>query len=297
MRISPSASSLVLQAPAKLNLSLEIVAKRADGYHELETLMVTVSLYDTLRLSLLPHAAPEIELCCQSTLGGSPVPPSAENLVVRAARLLQEQTGCRQGARIELLKRIPSEAGLGGGSSDAAATLMGLNQLWRLDLARDELCRIGALLGSDIPFFLHRTTAAVCRGRGEVVEPIDAALNLNFVIAKPARGLSTAEVYRHCRVPEAPQGAGPLVDALRSARLAHIARRLRNALQAPAERLNPDVTRTLSQLGAQSNLGLMMSGSGSACFAISATYRQALTVAARLRTAGNDRVYAVQSRP
>ncbi len=260
--------------------------------------MVRVGLYDTLRFSRDESGRIDVQSrwairCAEA----EPLPVGLENIVVRAARLLQERTGCQAGARIEIFKRIPTEAGLGGGSSDAAATLLALNQLWKLDLPCSDLRRFGAELGSDVPFFLFDTTAAVCRGRGEAVEPVSFSQDIHFVIARPRTGLSTADVYRHCTPSDAQGSTGPAVEALQSGRLRQTARRLHNALQATAERLNPDVTDTISQLADQQLLGPTMSGSGTACFGISVSHRQGLTVAARLRAAGNDRVFAVRSRP
>lgn len=300
MLVKQHGQSVVVDAPAKLNLSLDVVGKRSDGYHELQTLMVRVGLYDRLRFSGSNSGQIELSCRCVSAAGhdgGESIPTGDANIIVRAARLLQEETGCSQGARIELFKRIPTEAGLGGGSSDAAATLLALNQLWQLDLSEAELRRLGARLGSDVPFFLFDTTAAVCGGRGELVEPIHLSQHVNFVVARPKTGLSTAEVYRHCTPSGTADDNRGLVSALQSGRLRQIASRLHNALQAPAERLNSDVSHIISQLANQQLLGPTMSGSGTACFGISVSHRQALTVAARLRAAGNDRVYAVRSRP
>src|SRR5580765_8949946 len=162
-------------APAKLNLILKVLGKRADGYHELETLMVSVDLYDTLTFRDDPTG--NLSLTCRD--GGPRLarsPPrempgvGQDNLAIRAARLLQETTRTSHGARIELMKRIPLAAGLAGGSSDAAATLSGLNRLWNLGLTAVELMQLASRLGSDIPFFLCSAWAAICRGRGEIVE-------------------------------------------------------------------------------------------------------------------------------
>ncbi|MFN0056654.1 MAG: 4-(cytidine 5'-diphospho)-2-C-methyl-D-erythritol kinase, partial [Planctomycetales bacterium] len=165
-------TAVTVAAPAKLNLFLKVLGKREDGYHELETLMVSVGLYDTLQLKADPSG--KIELACHDagTLPPGALPrelPPADgtNLVVRAAQLLRQVTGTQQGARLELIKRIPMAAGLAGGSSDAAAALIGLNRLWRLDLTGRELHELAAQLGSDVPFFLCPTPAAICRGRGE----------------------------------------------------------------------------------------------------------------------------------
>ena len=152
--------TLTVHAPAKLNLYLSIDDKRSDGFHEITSLMLSVGIYDTLVFTEEPSAEVELRVTEANSLltplkkNRQRIPAGEENLVVRAIRLLQEQTGQHQGIRIELIKRIPAEAGLGGGSSDAAAALFAANKLWRLGLSISELCEIAAKLGSDIPFFL-----------------------------------------------------------------------------------------------------------------------------------------------
>ena len=166
-------SAVVVRAPAKVNLFLEVLAKRPDGYHEIATLMVAVSLYDTLEFKEDPSGALRLR-CDVPELTTGP-----DNLVLKAAALLRQRTGCARGAEVRLTKRIPMAAGLAGGSSDCAAALDGLNRLWRLGLGRDELARLGGELGSDVPFFFH-TPAAWCTGRGEVVTPVAAGPAARF---------------------------------------------------------------------------------------------------------------------
>src|SRR5205823_12677755 len=146
-------SAVTVWAPAKVNLFLEVVGKRADGFHELRTLMVTVSLYDTLTFALAPSGP--IRLTCP----GEQLATGPENLIVRAADHLRRHTGHDDGADVVLTKRIPLAAGLAGGSTDAAATLVGLNRLWGLGLGRDELATMAADLGSDVAFFLDPPSA------------------------------------------------------------------------------------------------------------------------------------------
>lgn len=303
MRFRTQGRSLVVEAPAKLNLFLEILGKRPDGYHELETLMVTVGLYDTL--SLTDDESSDITLQCAwadaqpaaADVQSHRIPTGPENLIVRAAELLRERTGVRRGVRIRLWKRIPMAAGLAGGSSDAAATLAGLNRLWKLGLTTEELQDLAARLGSDISFFLAPTPAAICRGRGEQVEPLPLPLDLHVVIAQPPVGLSTAAVFRQCRPAARPRSVGPLVAALRAGRLAAAARNLHNALQFPAQELCREVNDLQQHFAAEAVLGHLMSGSGTACFGLCAHRRQAARVASRLRAARIGRVFAASSRP
>lgn len=296
-----TAESLVALAPAKLNLFLRVKGKRADGFHEIETVMTAVDLYDTLIFR--PSSSSEIELSVRmaGTLAGpaalaAPIPTGPENLVVRAAALLKAQCGVGHGVHITLIKRIPSAAGLGGGSSDAAATLAGLNQFWSLGKSRQDLSVLASQLGSDIPFFLGPTSAAVCRGRGEIIEPLPSLSGMTFVVAKPASGLSTPAVYRECRPePDGPESA-LLCRALSSGRVDQVAQHLRNDLQSPAKRLNDDVVRLSCLFHEQPVRGHQLSGSGTAYFGMCDSRSQALAVAARLRRRGIPWVSVVQSR-
>ncbi len=303
MLFRQSGRSLVVHTPAKLNLFLEVLGKRPDGFHELETLMVSVGLYDTLSFTEEPNRT--IQLRCfdagytsrTDVTDDYTIPGGRNNLVVQAAQLLREQTGVDRGIHIDLVKRIPVASGLAGGSSDAAATLAALNRLWDLKLTTVELQDLASRLGSDVGFFLAPMAAAVCRGRGERIEPIQLSRCLNFVIARPRTGLSTATVYRHCRPSENPLRADDLIDSLNNASLACAAGLLCNSLQTPAEELNHEVKQLKSYFSSQSVLGHMMSGSGTAYFGLCANRRQAESVAARLRAKRVGRVYVAQSRP
>src|SRR5438477_7604267 len=179
-----TADGLVVRAPAKVNLFLEVLGKRPDGYHDLATLMVAVSLFDTLEIKEDPSATITLDLVPPAEAPGAEdrpaLTPGPDNLVWRAADLLRRHAGHPRGARLRLRKRIPLAAGLAGGSSDAAATLLGLNRLWRLGLTDAELARLGAELGSDVAFFLHGP-AAWCTGRGEVITPLRAGRELWLV--------------------------------------------------------------------------------------------------------------------
>lgn len=296
--------SLVVHTPAKLNLFLEVLAKRPDGYHELETLMVSVGIYDTLSFTE-QEDSDEIRLrCFQAGSRGSTrplqpaeVPGGRENLAVRAAHLLKDRAGVGRGVRIDLHKRIPVAAGLAGGSSDAAATLAALNRLWGLNLPAGELQELASQLGSDVSFFLERTSAAVCRGRGEVVEPLRLPLGLYFVIARPRSGLSTAVVFRHCTPAEHPRSVGELVRFLSEGRLGRAAGLMYNALQAPAETLNAELSELKSRFLELTVLSHLMSGSGTAWFGLCANRRQALAAAARLRAMQTAHVFVAQAGP
>lgn len=294
--------ALTVHAPAKLNLFLSIDDKRTDGFHEITSLMLSVGLYDTLVFTEEPSTEVELRVAEANSLQTprnkrQRIPGGEENLVVRAIRLIQEQTGHRQGIRIELIKRIPAEAGLGGGSSDAAAALFAANKLWRLGLSISELCEIAAKLGSDIPFFLTASHSAICRGRGEIIEPVSVPQCLHFVVVRPQSGLSTAEVYRHCRVgSHSKNQAEQLVSKLASGQFHALSSLMLNDLQAPAEKLNSDILILKDYFSKQSVLGHMMSGSGTAYFGVCQNRAQASQIAARLRSTVKGHVFVVQNR-
>ncbi len=303
MRIRHYGPSFVVHTPAKLNLFLEVRGKRPDGFHEIETVMVSVGLYDTLRFT--PAASGQTRFTCRRACScagtraaeesGLVVPGGDDNLVVRAAKLLRTETGCGKGADVELVKRIPTAAGMGGGSSDAAATLVGLNRMWDLGLTPYELHFLAARLGSDVNYFIDSVPLAVCRGRGEQVEPARQRTTLHFVVVQPSSGLSTADVYRNWSAAGEPRSSAGLLSALRDGRLAAVGGTLHNALERSAEQLNPDVARLLSRLARVSASSYRMSGSGTACYVLCGSRRQARTLGARLRSQAAGRVWIVSS--
>jgi 4-diphosphocytidyl-2-C-methyl-D-erythritol kinase len=268
------ADGIVIAAPAKLNLFLEVLRKRPDGYHDIESLMVAVDLFDTL--AVRAQATGAISLTCD--------PPGlsagADNLVVKAANLLRDRVGRPDlGAAIHLTKRIPTQAGLGGGSADAAAALLALNQIWKLAQTREELAAMGASIGSDVAFFLS-PPAAWCEGRGEVVTPEPVGRPLDFVLVAPAVGLATADVYRRLEVPAAPSAGAELRRAVRAGDAEAVGRSLFNRLEKPAFALAPAVERVSRRLAGLGPCGALMTGSGSAAFAVCRSRQEAIRLAA-----------------
>jgi len=179
-------------APAKVNLSLRVLRRREDGFHEIESLMCPLSIFDTLDLSHREEGG--LEFTCDDPT----IPQGDDNLVVRAAKLFCASCGFEPQLRIHLTKRIPHGAGLGGGSSDAATTLIGLNRLFGTELSREVLSAMAADLGSDIPFFIYQS-AAIIRGRGEFVEPVAFPHELPLFLIKPPFGVPTPWAYKHWR--------------------------------------------------------------------------------------------------
>jgi 4-diphosphocytidyl-2-C-methyl-D-erythritol kinase len=315
MWIHASADTVEVWTPAKLNLFLEVLEKRADGYHEIETLMAPVSLYDSLVFSSSPveretttqesaivfaaewaHPAREVaDAGSDHSTNQHQIPQGADNLVVKAVELLRRRAGTDAGATIRLVKRIPMAAGLGGGSSDAAAALVAANLAWRLGYDARALTPLAAELGSDVPFFLART-AAICRGRGERVEPLEPRALCHFVIVQPPQGLATAEVYRRCRPADSPRTCGALLQAVRRGDLGTAGQLLHNALEPAAQRLSPWVARLKDDFQRLGFAGHQMSGSGTSYFGLSTSAGHARRAASRLRSLGWRTVYVVRGR-
>ncbi|QDU19453.1 4-(cytidine 5'-diphospho)-2-C-methyl-D-erythritol kinase [Urbifossiella limnaea] len=270
---------LVVAAPAKLNLYLEVLGKRPDGFHELETLMVGLNLYDTLEVR--PRADGEFHLTCDDpTLSTGP-----DNLVVKAATHLRLRAGNPSlGTDLHLTKRIPTQAGLAGGSSDAAAALLALNRVWGLNLSRAALALVAADVGSDVAFFLS-LPAGWCTGRGEHVAPEPPGTGFPVVLVLPPVGLSTPAVFRQLHVPASPRSGDPVRAAFRAGDATALGAALFNRLEEPAFALAPEVERVYRRLAALNPVGCLMSGSGSAVFAVCRDPHDAARVAAGVRAA------------
>ncbi len=293
-----------VDAPAKVNLFLEILSRRGDGFHELEMLVAPINRFDTLSVSPEPDGSIRVHcrwahgLAAQETRSGNAegrvwdsLPSNGDNLVCHALRLLQERCGSSSGARVELVKRVPAAAGLGGASSDAAAALVAANEAWKIGWSRAQLAEVAAQVGSDVPLFLH-PGACVCRGRGELVFPLDACPTLHLVVVRPPEGLSTAAVYQRCRPATDARPVSELVQALARGHGAAIGRALFNRLQPAAEGMSVWVTR-LSELFSRLDVwGHQMSGSGTTYFGICRHARHARRVAGQLQAIGVGAVFA-----
>lgn len=244
-----------LRAPAKINLSFKILGRRADGFHEIETLMTPISLSDSLTISRTPTAG-EFELVCDDPS----LPVGDDNLVVRTARLFLHAIDQKTGLRIELRKKIPHGAGLGGGSSDAAATLLGLNEFCEARLSDAKLAGLAAEIGSDVPFFIFRS-AAQCRGRGELVTPVELSASLRLLLLKPAFGVPTSWAYGRWK--ESKELSGVDYGPQEFAGFTFV-----NDLERPVFEKYVFLARMKMWLLAQPEVGAaMMSGSGATLFA------------------------------
>lgn len=248
-----TASSLELKAPAKLNLFLHVVGQRSDGMHLLESVFVLIDLCDDIVLELAPSG--------EITRTGDVVGDVEKDLCVRAARALQQASGTTLGCRILVKKRIPAGAGMGGGSSDCASTLMGLNKLWGLNWPRKKLMPIGESLGADVPFFLFGQNA-FAQGTGGILRPM-AVPSAWAAIVMPSQPTATALIFQH----------PALTRDTKSLKISSLSQQLsnqwpapigRNDLQPVAVRINPEIGKALQTLGSSAR----MTGSGSAVFAL-----------------------------
>ncbi|MCC2675773.1 MAG: 4-(cytidine 5-diphospho)-2-C-methyl-D-erythritol kinase [Ramlibacter sp.] len=238
-------------APAKLNLFLHVTGRRADGYHLLQSAFVLLDWHDTLHFERRAGGG-----LSREDLGVA-LPP--DDLVLRAARALQQHAGTTEGAHIAIEKRLPSEAGLGGGSSDAASVLLALNRLWSLHLPLADLERIGLQLGADVPFFLRGRSAWV-EGVGERITPVDLPA-ARFAVVKPPRGLATKDIFGNPALKRDSDSATISGFAANPWGFGH------NDLEPVARQLCPEVGEAIEWLGSQ-GLRARMTGSGSAVFAL-----------------------------
>lgn len=276
------------KAPAKINLSLDVLHKRPDGYHEVEMVMTMVDLAD--RIEMQEMARDTIIISSQAGY----IPLDEKNLAFQAARLIKDRYDVKQGVYIHLDKRIPVAAGLAGGSSDAAATLRGLNRLWNLNISNEELQVLGAELGSDVPFCVTGGTA-LATGRGEKLEHISPPPQCWVVLAKPPINVSTSEIYGKLRAREIkhhPSTAGVL-SAIRDKQFDRLCNNLGNVLEEVTLDLYPEVRHLkecMQRLGAD---GVLMSGSGPTVFGLVSKEAKVARIYNGLRGFCKD-VYAVR---
>jgi len=263
-----------IRARAKINLGLEVVGRRADGYHELRSLLWAIDLADRV---ILEATAEGITVECDAP----GVPSSPDNLAWRAADLVRREAHVRAGVRIRIVKAIPVAAGLGGGSADAAAVLVGLGHLWGVRLSRARLQALATTLGMDVPFFLGRGPA-VASGRGERLKAVPAACAVSLVVVNPGFPLATREVYARLQPGDFSSGAQvrALVEAVQDG-VAALAARVFNGLEGVVAGLWPGLADVKAALGEAGCLAAVMSGSGPTVIGIA----RSRTAAARIRDA------------
>jgi len=265
---------IIIKSPAKINLHLEVIGKREDGFHELAMIMQNIDLSDYLELEINNEGLIKLETDCHD------LSVSSDNLIVKSANLLKNKLNNDFGANIFLRKNIPIGAGLAGGSSNAAATLIGLNKLWNLNLDQKTLCFLGSKLGSDIPFFIDGGIQ-LCFGRGEILEKLDSNYKYGVLLLKnPNVSVSTAETYKKYsnRFCDQDFTSKEMIEKIRKNLRNNGLRRLnsdnqnmniKNDLQLVVENENDSVKQALYLLSNLNNcLTYSMSGSGPTCFAL-----------------------------
>lgn len=253
---------LMEKAPAKINLALDVLFKRPDQYHEVEMIMTTVDLAD--RIEIEENKQNSITIFSHNRY----VPDDDRNLAYQAAALLKERFDIKQGVSIKIEKNIPVAAGLAGGSSDAAATLRGLNRLWNLGLSMDELAELGAEIGSDVSFCVYGGTA-LATGRGERIKHLPSPPKCWVVLAKPVRGVSTADIYKrldlqsvkHPNIPE-------MIHAIEMNDYKGVCNNLGNVLENVTLSLHPEVLHIKNQMKRFGADAVLMSGSGPTVFGL-----------------------------
>ena len=276
-----------LKAPAKINLFLEILGKRNDGYHEIETVMQEIDLVDNLQFEEIQEG---VKLKCND----KNIPSDENNLVCKAANLILNECGIKKGVLISLEKNIPVGAGLGGGSSDAAATLKALNILWKIGLNDAELMEFAAKLGSDIPFFIKGKTS-LCSGRGEKITPIEVKSEMNYLVIFPHVNISTTTIYRNLKIDLTKKiiDVSSFLDALKHRKLADISKLLYNRLEEVIFATYPDLLDVKSALDHFDFCGLSVSGSGSAFFGLCKDKQQAEAIKSKIELSSIGNVFAV----
>ncbi|MBI2932254.1 MAG: 4-(cytidine 5'-diphospho)-2-C-methyl-D-erythritol kinase [Planctomycetes bacterium] len=275
-----------VHCPAKVNLFLEVLGRRPDGYHEIATVMAPISLADTLELAGGTRANDRLEVRPKGA-----APTDATNTALRTMHALRGRRDLPP-VRIRLAKRIPAGAGLGGGSTDAAGALRAANRRFRLRLTVEEQASILAEVGSDTSFFAHGGWA-VCSGRGERVTPLRPGRVLPLVVIAPPFENPTAEIYRRVRVPPQRRGVDLLVEALLHGR--DLAGELFNRLEEPAFEYRPELARIKREMSELPFKAVLMTGSGSAIFGLCRDARQQRALAAECRRRGWGRVFAAKT--
>lgn len=283
--------SIEIKAPAKLNLTLEVLGKREDGFHNIASVMQTIDLCDLLIINKSSEIQVDIDFNTMPVRDGMRNPDTIidieNNLVFRAAQLLKEKTGYRDGAHIKLTKKIPSAAGLGGGSSDAAAALKGLNQLWALGLKADEMAVIGVELGSDIPFFIYGGTC-LAEGRGEKITLLISLLEQWVVVLAPFMEIphKTKTLYTH--VMREQYTAGDITgNMVKSVDNGSDAVNCWNVFTAMYPDLFPESSRYFQQFNNAGAPFVQVCGSGPALFTLTSEYKEAVKIAETLQAASD----------
>lgn len=273
--------SIKLKARAKINLGLDVIGKREDGYHEVRMIMQSLNLYDGVIIRKSKNLGIVI------TTNRNYLPTNEDNLMYKAARLMMEEYNINSGIEIELEKFIPVSAGMAGGSSDAAATMVGINRLFRLGASREELMKLGVKIGADVPFCIMRGTV-LAQGIGEKLTKLPAMPSCPIVIAKPGINVSTKFVYQNLKINEDtlhPDIDG-MIEAIKRRDIEGVCSRLGNVLETVTVKEYPIIDTIKKEMIAQGAINSLMSGSGPTVFGIFKNRRQAHQSADLLKESG-----------
>ena len=281
-----------LRSYAKVNLFLNVLSKRKDGYHNIETLFERISLFDIITLS---PAGSGIRILTDSPL----IPRGPKNLAYRAAKILKDKFHIKKGISIRIQKKIPVAAGLGGGSSNAASVLLGLNRAWRLKLSEKELMKLGSELGSDVPFFILNTSFALGKGRGEILKKVKApGAKIWHCLVKPSFAISTKEAYQSLDQSSlTPKKADVkmLFHSIQKGHSAVLVELLTNSLEVTLNKRVTTILEIKKRLLKEGTLGCLLSGSGPTVFGIFKSRKIAENAARALRKNKRWQVFVVST--
>jgi len=278
---------ITLFAPAKINLFLNVLGKREDNYHEIETILQKIELYDTI---ILEEKDGGIELECSELAG-------VENLAYKAANLLTQELEVKKGVKIKIEKNIPIAAGLGGGSSDAATTLIGLNKLWHLGLGQNDLIPLAAKLGADVPFFIFNEGLSLGTGIGTIITPLPPLPQFWLVLICPKIKISTTNVYKNLKFMLTNEVIRSKIiqDVIKEGDLEKVSKLLYNTLEKIVFPQYPVIKRLKDELLNAGALGALMSGSGSSIFGIVKTELEAINISNKLK-GGDELIFVTKNK-
>lgn len=295
-------NTLRLNSYAKLNLYLEVLKRRQDNYHNLKTVFERINLHDTITLSSRPDKRINISCNCRS------VPLGSSNLAYRAAHLLQHNVKANKGVDIKIVKNIPVGAGLGGGSSNAASVLIGLNKLWKLNLTQAKLAELAAKIGADVPFFIYNSPFAQGEGRGDRIKPLKGllALRLWHILIVPKIKVSTPFIYKKwdafktlkrekAGLTRPKYNVKMLIQALKKNSLSQVAEALFNSLEQVSVQLYPQINCIKEKLRSQGAKSILMSGSGPAVFGVVSSRKEAVFLYRQLKRSALWRTFVTRT--
>lgn len=269
---------VVEKAPAKINLALDVLNKRSDGYHDLHMVMTTVDLFDRLQFDKLKED--KIEILCDKPY----IPTDERNLVYKTAMLIKEKYNIKDGLKITIYKNIPVSAGLAGGSSDAAATIRALNKLFKLNMDFKEMINIGQKIGSDIPFCIYGKTA-IAEGRGEIITPLPSVPKCWVVLIKPNFGVSTKEVFQQVQLDTILHpNVQSVIKSIKNNNYDQLCKNIGNSLEQVTFKLYPEVEELKQKMMKLEPDAVLMSGSGPTVFALTLSERKARRIINSINT-------------